>query len=450
MDGVAAVTFPVPQVVAGIADRRVARGGPAETVVGLDRLAAEFDRGIHRETGGLHIGDLVQADLRQHRFGVFPAPDAITGHFQIKGQRALLFPDVGDADAAVQQVGQPRWRVALRAERGAAVRFAEQALVDASAAAEKRIVGAVGVEVIRRSGVVFASKVHCRDEHAFDIRPHTHGGVLIVDVFHMIHVVRMAAGDEVAHRLVALRIDVPRMQGVGPGFFQNRMIRLPDESVMIEAAEGIRRGTIGQHGGGAADAIVETADPINVRRSQAVAKLMGEHTAGRVVDLHLGIRPHRLAPLHRGPVEDPRVELLCLVALITRAHLAGADLAGAVGIGPAVFVEIPQAVAHFLPRRGGPLGEVVVADDIRLAPAVVLFREAQRVAVHFLDALGPFFGTLPAERILPVIILAVITVEMRILIDCRHVRHHLDFRPGDAVAVDLEIFLLGHAGGMAA
>ncbi len=40
--------------------------------------------------------------------------------------------------------------------------------------------------------------------------------ILLVDVFHMIHVVGMIAGDEVSERFVSLRRDVPWMKGVGP------------------------------------------------------------------------------------------------------------------------------------------------------------------------------------------------------------------------------------------
>ena len=89
-------------------------------------------------------------------------------------------------------------------------------------------VGAIVIEIVGRAENGCQPEVNHGDEHAFLARSDADRGVFAVDVLDVIHVVGVIARNQVAHGLFAIWSDIARMQRVGAGGLERRVILFLD------------------------------------------------------------------------------------------------------------------------------------------------------------------------------------------------------------------------------
>lgn len=170
-----------------------------------------------------------------------------------------------------------------------------------------------------------------------------------------------------------------------------------------------------------------------------MSELMSEHTTGEVIDLDFGIGPHRLAPLTSRPIGIPRFKNLGRILGLFAP--AGFDWLGPVWISVTVVIEVEERGTYLLGWFLGSARDVVVAHEPGLITTVGLVGKFQGILIHLFHPIIAFFPVFPTDGVSPIVILAVITVKVRVLVVGIFIRHHHEFRPSDVVAVDLEILL---------
>ena len=106
------------------------------------------------------------------------------------------------------------------------------------------------------------------------------------------------------------------------------------------------------------------------------------------------------------------------------------------------LVVIGQLGGEFFARGCGAAGDVVMANETWFGAAEVLGCKSQRVIFHLTGAARPILDGFPTQRIFPIVIFAVVTIELRRLVDDSISRHHMQLGPSNAIAIYLEVFLL--------
>ena len=106
------------------------------------------------------------------------------------------------------------------------------------------------------------------------------------------------------------------------------------------------------------------------------------------------------------------------------------------------LVVVSQFGGEFFAGVCGAVGDVIMADEAWFGAAEVLGCKSERVIFHLAGAARPILDGFPTQRIFPVVIFAVITIELRCLVHDSISRHHMQLGPGDAIAVNLEVLFL--------
>jgi hypothetical protein len=194
LEGVAAIPLAMAESKVRVFDGGVLRSGPAKAIGCNKRLTTELDGGIHGEATRLHVGDVVEADLREHGEFVFAAGYGMANELEVKGERALVLFDVLEGDTSIEKVRKSGRRLGLKVEFSPFLGFSEKAVIDIAKAEEKRVIRAIDVEVVRGAEITGSAQIDHRDEHTLTRRPDSHRTALVVNVFYVVKIVGVVSG----------------------------------------------------------------------------------------------------------------------------------------------------------------------------------------------------------------------------------------------------------------